>query len=199
MRPIDTSLERAFSFENDPALRRRFKIIDKNIPGNIRWGKLLESLDKMAEDVALDYVRKVDKNARVVTAAIDDMALHTPANINKDVYMRARINYVGRTSMEVGIRVDQDTKAEKSSAACYLTTVARTGIGDAAQSLPLPQLEYESDVEKERYNAAIARRKLYKEQLTAIGEPPTQEEFHHLQQLHQAQEQDDFHDLLASI
>lgn len=162
MRPVDTSIERSFSFGSDLALRRRFKIVDKDIHGNIRWGRLLEDLDKMAEDVALDYVRRVDKNARVVTAAIDDMALHTPADINKDVYMRAQINYVGRTSMEVGIRVDQDKNAEHSLAACYFTMVARTGIGNDAKSLEMPQLEYESEIEKERFNAAIGRRKLYK-------------------------------------
>ncbi|HET6528430.1 MAG TPA: hotdog domain-containing protein [Balneolaceae bacterium] len=197
MRPVDTSLERTLPFGSNPALRRKFKIVDKDIPGNIRWGRLLEELDKLAEDVALKYVRRTEPDARVVTAAVDDIALHIPAKINEDVYLRARINYVGRSSMEVGIRVDQDKKAEHSLAACYFTMVARLGEGDEAQSLPVPQLEYESELEKERYEAAIERRKLYREQMDAIGEPPSKEEFWHLQELHQAQEEDDFDGLLA--
>lgn len=197
MRPADTSLERELPFGKNPELRHKFKIINKDIPGNIRWGRLLEELDKMAEDAALEYVQQVNPNARVVTAAVDDIALHTPANISKDVFLRARINYVGRTSMEVGIRVDQDKDADHSLAACYFTMVARLGDGDEAESVEIPQLDYESDLEKRRYNNAIERQKEYREALDAIGEPPNKQEFRHLQQLHRAQDKDDFDGLLA--
>ena len=77
-------------------------------------------------------MRQTEPDARVVTAAVDDIALHIPADITEDVFMRARINYVGRTSMEVGIRVDQDREAKHSLAACYFTMVARIGEGDKA-------------------------------------------------------------------
>ncbi|HLR76025.1 MAG TPA: hotdog domain-containing protein [Balneolaceae bacterium] len=197
MRPVDTSLERKLPFGQKPQLRHKFKILNKNIPGNIRWGRLLEELDKLAEDAALKYVQQTKPKARVVTAAVDDITLHTPANINKDVFMRARINYVGRSSMEVGIRVDQDIDAEHSLAACYFTMVAREGEGSDAQSVAIPQLDYESDVEKRRYNSAIERRKAYREEQNAIGDPPDKEEFLHLQQLHRAQDKDDFDGLLA--
>lgn len=197
MRPIDTSMERTLPFGEDPKLRRRFKILDKEIPGNIRWGRLLEELDKMAEDVALEYVRRFDPEGRVVTAAVDDIALHVPGDINKDAYLRARINYVGRTSMEVGIRVDQDKEAERSLAACYFTMVARKGHGDDAESLPIPPLDYESELEKQRYERAIERRKAYREQMDALEEPPSKEEFHHLKKLHEAQNEDDFDGLLT--
>lgn len=125
MQPADTSFERKLPFGQNPKLRHKFKILNQDIPGNIRWGRLLEELDKMAEDAALEYVQQANPNAQVVTAAVDDIALHTPANISKDVFLRARINYVGRTSMEVGIRVDQNKNAERSLAACYFTMVAR--------------------------------------------------------------------------
>ncbi len=172
-------------------------IVDKDIPGNIRWGRLLEELDKLAEDIALDYVHKFEPEGRVVTAAVDDIALHPPADITQDVYLRARINYVGRTSMEVGIRVDQDKEAEQSLAACYFTMVARKGKGDEAESLPIPPLDYESEIEKERHEAAIERRKKYHEQIDALEDPPSKEEYQMLRELHKAQEDDDFDGLLA--
>lgn len=197
MRPLETSIERTLPFGSEPKLRQKFKIIDKDIPGNIRWGRLLEELDKLAEDIALDYVHQFKPEGRVVTAAVDDIALHVPGDINKDVYLRARINYVGRTSMEVGIRVDQDKEAEQSLAACYFTMVARKGEGDDAESLPIPSLEYKSDVEKRRYDAAIERRKKYREQIDALEEPPSKEEYKMLRELHKAQEKEDFDGLLA--
>ncbi len=197
MRPIDTSIERTLPFSTDAKLRRRFMILDKEIPGNIRWGRLLEELDKMAEDVALKYVRRFEPKGRVVTAAVDDIALHVPGDIQKDAYLRARINYVGRTSMEVGIRVDQDREAEHSLAACYFTMVARKGRGKEEESLPIPSLEYVDELEKERYEAAIERRKAYRAQMDALQEPPSKKEFHHLRELHNAQKKDDFDGLLA--
>jgi len=197
MRPLDTSIERTLPFSSDKKLRKRFMIVDKDIPGNIRWGRLLEELDKLAEDIALDYVHKFEPEGRVVTAAVDDIALHTPADITQDVYLRARINYVGRTSMEVGIRVDQDKEAEQSLAACYFTMVARKGKGDKAESLPIPPLDYESEIEKERHEAAIERRKKYHEQIDALEDPPSKEEYQMLRELHKAQEDDDFDGLLA--
>lgn len=197
MRPLDTSIERTLPFSSDSSLRKKFMIVDKDIPGNIRWGRLLEELDKLAEDIALDYVHQFEPDARVVTAAVDDIALHVPADITKDVYLRARINYVGRTSMEVGIRVDQDKKAEHSLAACYFTMVARIGEGKEAESLPIPPLEYKSDIEKQRYEAAIERRKKYRDQIDALEEPPSKEEYQMLRELHKAQEREDFDGLLA--
>lgn len=197
MRPIDTSIERTLPFSSDKKLRKKYMIVDKEIPGNIRWGRLLEELDKLAEDIALDYVHQFEPKGRVVTAAVDDIALHVPADITQDVYLRARINYVGRTSMEVGIRVDQDKESEHSLAACYFTMVARIGEGESAESLPIPSLEYESDIEKERYEAAIERRKKYREQIDALEEPPSKKEYQMLRELHKAQEEEDFDGLLA--
>lgn len=198
MRPLDTSIERTLPFSSDQKLRRRYMIIDRKIPGNMRWGRLLEQLDKLAEDIALDYVHQHEPDARVVTAAVDDIALHVPGDITRDVYLRARINYVGRTSMEVGIRVDQDKEARHSLAACYFTMVARTGEGDEAESLPIPPLNYESAIEKERYQAAIERRRSYRRQVDALEEPPSKEEYRHLRDMHQAQEREEFNGLLAA-
>jgi len=197
MRPTDISINRTLPLSSDPKLRRKFKLIDESIPGNMRWGKLLEELDKLAEDVALDYVHRFNEEARVVTAAIDDIALHTPADIKRDICFRARINYVGRTSMEVGIRVDQDGLENPSLASCYFTMVARIGKGENARSLPIEPLKYKDELEKERYQAAIERRKSYRNQMDALQEPPSNKEYQMLRQLHLAQEKEDFDGLLA--
>lgn len=184
-------------FSENPRLRRRFKLTDESIAGNLRWGLLLEELDKLAEDVALEYVHHFEEDASVVTAAIDDILLRTPADINKDLYLRARINYVGRSSMEVGIRVEQPGKESRSLASCYFTMVARSGRGDDAESITVQPLDYESEVEQERYQAAIERRQAYRNQMDELKEPPTKQEYKHLRKLHNAQEQNDFDGLLA--
>jgi acyl-CoA hydrolase len=194
MRPEETSKSRILTFGSDKSLRRRFMITDENIPGNLRWGRLLEELDKLAEDIALEYVHRIDEQAKVVTAAIDDIMLRTPVDIQKDLNLHARINYVGRTSMEVGIRVDQ---GGDSLASCYFTMVARIEKDGEASSLPIDPLEYETELEKKRSEAAIARRKDYREQMDALQKPPSEDEYMLLRELHQAQEKPDFNGLLA--
>lgn len=194
MRPLETSIKRTLAFSSDKKLKRRFMLVHHPIVANLRWGLLLEELDKLAEDVALEYMGQFNEDARVVTAAIDDVMLRTPADINKDLNLRARINYVGRSSMEVGIRLDQDAA---SLASCYFTMVARIGGGDEAKSVAVGPLNYIEPIEKDRYNAAIERRKTYRNQINELKEPPHKDEYKMLRQLHTAQEKEDFNGLLA--
>ncbi|MDZ7771734.1 MAG: hotdog domain-containing protein [Balneolaceae bacterium] len=198
MRPRDTSQTRTLPFGSDEALRRRFMLIDDPVSGNLRWGLLLEELDKLAEDVALAYARRTREDAAVVTAAIDDIMLRTPADIGRDLHLRARINYVGTSSMEVGIRVDQEGEEGRSLASCYFTMVARSGRGREAGSLAVEPLSYESDLEMKRRDNAVWRRKAYRRRMEEMEEPPDRDEYNHLREVHQAQERDDFDGLLAS-
>lgn len=168
-----------------------------DMPANLRWGRLLEQLDQLAEDVALQFVRRTDLDARVVTAAIDDIVLHIPADVSRDLQLRARINYVGRSSMEVGIRVDQDAPGTPSLASCYFTMVARRGSGDDVSSIPVQPLEYVDDVERFRRDMAIERRRAYKRHLALSQEPPSPEEYLLLSELHGAQDHRAFDQLLV--
>jgi acyl-CoA hydrolase len=196
-RPLDTSIDRTLPFSSDVALRRRFQVTDGEVRGNLRWGLLLEVLDTLAEDVALAYARCTDPQARVVTAAIDDILLRTPADLHRDLHLRARINYVGRTSMEVGIRVDQPGSGPGPLASCYFTMVARTGPGTDAQNLPLKPLTYVDDLERLRHDLAVQRRQAYKQEQAASGESPSPEEYLLLAELHRAQDAPGFDGLLA--
>jgi len=189
MRPLDTSIDRTLRFSADPVLRRKFMVMNEPIRANMRWGRLLEVLDKLAEDVALTYVRRSTPEARVVTAAIDDVVLHIPANVDQDLNLHARINYVGRSSMEVGIRVDQAGPESRSLASCYFTMVARTGVGTEMQNVPVEPLEYVDDVEIFRRDEAVRRRQAYRAQLATSRELPSSEEFQLLAELHAAQDQ----------
>lgn len=190
MRPTDTSRTEVLGFESDAELRRRFKVIDEDLPGNLRFGLTLEVLDKLAEETALAYVRRLEPEARVVTAAIDSIRVRNPADVTRDLRFLARLNYVGRTSLEVGIRVEQEGS---HIASCYFTMVSRLG----EHSLPIPPLQYEDDLEKRRERRAIERRAKVRRQEQEALEPPTREEFDMLTRLHREQEQPGFAGLLA--
>lgn len=196
-RPKDTSFYRTLPLGSDLDLRRGFMVVNEPLLGNLRFGRLLEVLDKMAEDTALNYVRQFLPEARVVTAAIDEILIRHAADVTRDIVLQARINHVGRTSMEIGIRVEHPGDPAIHIASCFFTMVARLGVGDDSVSVAIPPLEYLDDLEKQRCTNAIASREEYRAEQHAALEPPSRAEYELLNRLHGAQEKPDFSGLLA--
>lgn len=189
--PAETSLYRTLSLGSDPKHRRRFMVVDEEIPGNFRFGLLLEELDILAEQTALAYVRRFYPEGRVVTAAIDNILVRHVVDVDRDIVMHARINHVGRSSLEVGIRVEHAGDPATHIASCYFTMVARGGEA-ASESIPLPPLEYLDELERQRADKAIAGREEYRRQQASLREPPSHEEYEMLDRLHRAQEEPGF-------
>ncbi|AJY68873.1 thioesterase [Geobacter sulfurreducens] len=189
--PTETSLNRKLPLGSDLKQRRRFMVVDEDIPGNFRFGLLLEELDIFAEQTALAYVRRFHPEGRVVTAAIDNILLRHVVDVNRDIVMCARINYVGRSSMVVGIRVEHAGDPTTHIASCYFTMVARGGEG-AGESIVLPPLEYRDELEQQRADKAVAGREEYRRQQASLKEPPSREEYEMLDRLHRAQEEPGF-------
>jgi acyl-coenzyme A thioesterase 9 len=195
--PAETSFYKNLPLGSDAALRHRFMVLDEPLRGNLRFGLLLELLDEVAEQTAMAYVSRFHANAWVVTAAIDNIFIRHAADVTRDVICQARINHVGRSSVEVGIRVEQAGDPTNHIASCYFTMVARSGTGSDAVSVLLPPLEYGDEIGQRRAEKALARRKEYKQQQAALLEPPSRDEFLMLASLHKAQEEPGFSGLLA--
>lgn len=195
--PHDTRYIFVLPFSTDPLLARRFVARDRIMVGNIRFGKLLETLDKVAENTALAYVHRFHPTARVVTAAIDSIVIRNPADTLNDLVFSAQINHIGTSSMEVGIRVECLGSCSSHLATCYFTMVARSTDASEAKSLTIPPLDYQTDLEKKRHRNAEARRKTYRESLAQAENIPSLEEYLLLKRLHKEQECPTFNGLRA--
>lgn len=195
--PAVTSFYQTLPLGTDAGLRRRFMVVDEPLRGNLRFGLLLELLDEVAASTALAYVNRFHPQAWVVTAAIDNIFVRHAADVTRDLICQARINHVGRSSVEVGIRVEQPGDPANHIASCYFTMVARSGTGDDAVSVTLPPLEYDDEIGRRRAEKALARREEYRRQQAALLEPPSREEFQTLAALHKAQEEPGFSGPLA--
>lgn len=193
-RPLDTSYTSTLPLESDALLRRRYQVVKGDIPGNFRFGLLLEVLDIVAGETALAYVRRFYPEGEVVTAAIDKIIIRNSAEVTRDVICNARINHVGRSSLEVGIRVEQPSGDGRMRhiGSCFFMMVARSGAGDDAVSLSLPPLEYVDEVEKKRAAKALARRQACKGQQETALQPPSPQEYAILSGLHSAQDEPGF-------
>ncbi|BDG10870.1 acyl-CoA thioesterase [Anaeromyxobacter paludicola] len=195
MHSTETSRAEVIPLSTDLELQRRFAVLKEPIPGNLRFGALLEVLDRVAAETALEYARAVDPEAYVVTAAVDEIVLRDVADVTEDIRCLARINRVGSSSMEVGIRVESP---RAHLASCYFTMVARVGKGPAARSLKLPPLTQATDAERAREARALARRETWARATQSAEELPSREEFLLLRHLHDAQDRPGFDGLLAA-
>jgi acyl-coenzyme A thioesterase 9 len=184
--PSDTSVTKRLRFSTDARLRRRFMVTDEPVQANLRVGLMLEILDKLAEDTALRFVRRIKPDARVVTAAIDELRVRGIPDVTRDIRFKARINFVGKTSMEVGIRIEQVGEQPVHLASCYVTMVARVTNGTQEQGMPLPPLQYARPTDTGRAEKAVLRRN---SRNPVVGnEYPTPDEYQLLHRLHLEQD-----------
>jgi uncharacterized protein (TIGR00369 family) len=128
---------------------------DANPYGNVHGGEIMKLIDAAAGATATRHAR-----ARVVTARIDELSFLAPVYVGHLVTAKASVNHVGRTSMEVGVRVEaEDMLTGKSAhvASAYLVFVATD---DAGRPVPLPPVTAETEDERRRMAAADQRRAL---------------------------------------
>lgn len=93
-----------------------------NFAGNIHGGYLLQMLDKVAYACAARY-----SGHYVVTLSVDQVLFKKPIHVGELVTCLANINFVGRSSMEVGIKViaeNLETAEVRHTNSCYFAMVA---------------------------------------------------------------------------
>lgn len=129
-----------------------------NFSGKVHGGALLNLLDRVAFSCASRYSGRY-----AVTLSVDQVTFKLPINVGELVTFRAAINYAGRTSMEVGIRVEAENiraRTRRHTNSCYFTMVA---VDDAGRPVRVPELKPTGPVDIRRYKAAELRRTLRRE------------------------------------
>ncbi|MGQ0620725.1 MAG: acyl-CoA thioesterase [Panacagrimonas sp.] len=124
-----------------------------NFGGNVHGGKILSLLDSVAYACASRYCKRY-----VVTLSLDQMFFKEPIHVGDLVTFKACINYTGKTSMEVGIRVEAEhirTGRRRHTNTCYFTMVA---LDDERNPTEVPALDVDTDEERERCADAEHRR-----------------------------------------
>jgi acyl-CoA hydrolase len=137
---------------------------DANILGHVFGGAVLSMMDKAAAIAAFRHARM-----NVVTVSVDRVDFREPIHVGDLVVMKASVNFVGRSSMEIGVRIEAEdllTGARRHTNSCYLTFVA---IDRNGKPVEVPQVLPETVDEKRRYEAARERRRRRLEERHAEG------------------------------
>ena len=138
---------------------------DANILGPVFGGAILAMMDKAAAVAAIRHARR-----SCVTVSIDRVDFKEPIHVGDLVVMRASVNYAGRTSMEVGVRVETEdmiSGIRRHTNSAYLTFVA---IDRNGRPVDVPEIVPETVDERRRHAAAQARRRRRIEERKAEAE-----------------------------
>ena len=130
-----------------------------NLLGNIHGGWVMKLVDEAG---ALACMRHAQQ--RVVTVALDQMTFRQPILIGDLITLTAEVSYVGRTSMEVEVRVEAENPVSglrTHTNTAYLVFVA---LDERGRPVPVPPLIPETDKQRRRMEKGKLRQEYRKEQ-----------------------------------
>ena len=130
--------------------------------GNVFGGVLLSLVDRVAAVAAIRHSR-----CPCVTVSVDRVEFREPIHVGELVTAHSSVTCVGRTSMDVGVRVEAEdlvTGNRRHTNSCYLTFVA---VDKDGRPTPVPPLVLETDQEREWHEHAKLRRRLREEERRA--------------------------------
>jgi uncharacterized protein (TIGR00369 family) len=129
------------------------ELTDANLLGNVHGGAIMRLVDDAGGLAAMRHC-----GGPVVTAAMDEMTFLEPVYVGEVVTVKAMVNDSGRTSMEVGVRVEAEnvtTGRRVHTSSAYLVYVALDRDG---KPRPVPSVVAETEEQQQRQREAKLRR-----------------------------------------
>ncbi len=151
----ETKLQGKRPSESAVIISRLMNPSDANPLGIVHGGEILKMVDEAGGLAAMRHAR-----SPVVTVRLDSMTFLEPIYVGDLVIVKAMVNWVGRTSMEVGIRVEAEnpvTGQRTHTNSAYAVYVA---LDEQGRPKPVPPLIVETEEEKRRWREAEERQKI---------------------------------------
>ena len=127
---------------------------EANLLGTVHGGVIMTLVDSVAGVVAARH-----SGGAAVTASMDEMVFLVPVRVGDVIHLSGQVNWTGRSSMEVGVRITADrwdaVGPEVHVASAYLVFVA---VDEHGKPREVPQVIAETDEERRRLREAEIRR-----------------------------------------
>ena len=133
---------------------------DTNLLGNVLGGRVMHLMDMCAAMSAYKHARTA-----VVTASVDRLDFLAPAKMGEIMILKSSVNYTGKSSMEVGVRIESENPKTGDiyhTSSAYLTFVSLNENGKPKQ---VDNINPENDNEIRRFNEGKVRHEERKERL----------------------------------
>ena len=150
--------------ESEITFVRTMTQLDANVLGNVHGGVIMREVDTAAGTAASRHAGRV-----CVTAAIDELSFLAPVHVGDLLIVQAAVNDVGRTSLEVGVKVEAERwhgGNRRHTTTAYLVMVC---LDEHGHPTPVRPLRVETDRERRRQARAQIRRQIRKERIERLG------------------------------
>jgi|TARA_B100000678_G_scaffold152144_1_gene127038 acyl-CoA hydrolase len=133
---------------------------DTNLLGNVLGGRVMHLMDMCAAMSAYKHARTA-----VVTASVDRLDFLAPAKMGEIMILKSSVNYTGKSSMEVGVRIESENPKTGDiyhTSSAYLTFVS---LNENGKPKRVDNINPENDNEIRRFNEGKIRHEERKERL----------------------------------
>ena len=133
---------------------------DTNLLGNVLGGRVMHLMDMCAAMSAYKHARTA-----VVTASVDRLDFLAPAKMGEIMILKSSVNYTGKSSMEVGVRIESENPKTGDSyhtSSAYLTFVS---LNEDGKPQRVDEIKPENDIEFQRFKEGKIRHEERKERL----------------------------------
>lgn len=121
--------------------------------GNVHGGVVLKLCDECGGIVAARHARRP-----TVTVTVDSVTFHEPVLLGRLLLVHGQINWVGRTSIEVELRVETENLMTGERVHTNSARFVYVALGDDLRPTPVPPLRLEDDEDRRRFAEAEERR-----------------------------------------
>lgn len=128
---------------------------DANPLGNVHGGIIMKLVDEAGGLCAIRHARRP-----VVTVAIDSMTFLSPVRVGDLLTMHASVNWVGHSSIEVGIRVEAENPVTGDITHTNSAYAVYVALDDSGRPASAPPLILETEEERRHWEEAEARQQL---------------------------------------
>ena len=136
---------------------------DTNLLGNVLGGRVMHLMDMCAAMSAYKHARTA-----VVTASVDRLDFLAPAKMGEIMILKSSVNYTGKSSMEVGVRIESENPKTGDiyhTSSAYLTFVS---LNDNGKPKRVDNINPENDNEIRRFNEGKIRHEERKKRLRKV-------------------------------
>ncbi|MDE3088126.1 MAG: acyl-CoA thioesterase [Chloroflexota bacterium] len=141
--------------ESEVALSQQMMPSDANPLGNVHGGYIMKLVDEAGGLAAMRHARRP-----VVTVAMDSMTFLSPVRVGHVLTLRARVNWVGKSSIEVGVRVEAENPVTGEIVHTNSAFAIFVALDDQGRSTSAPPLILETEEDQRRWQQGEERQAL---------------------------------------
>jgi acyl-CoA hydrolase len=143
------------SSDSEVSLSQQMMPSDANPLGNVHGGYIMKLVDEAGGLAAMRHARRP-----VVTVALDSMSFLSPVRVGHLLTLRARVNWVGKSSIEVGVRVEAENPVTGELVHTNSAFAVFVALDDNGRPIPVPPLILETEEERRRWLEGEERQEL---------------------------------------